>query len=70
MKGKVPMNNHPRRANLPKIVVRHTHVAPCLLALLLLAPFNVTRAQFSYVTNNGAITITRYTDFSLAVTIP
>ena len=39
------------------------------LALLLLTPL-AAQAQFTFVTNNGAITITRYTGSGGAVVIP
>ena len=46
-------------------------LVPGFLALLLLTPL-AAQAQFTFVTNNGAITITRYTGFGapVAVVIP
>ena len=41
-----------------------------MLLLLLLAVPAVAQAQFTYTTNNGAITITKYTGLGGAVTIP
>ena len=48
-------------------IVRAARVMPLLLLLTLPA---VVQAQFSYTTNNGAITITGYTGPGGAVTIP
>jgi len=42
----------------------------CLLATLLLALPVVVRAQFTFTTDKGAITITHYTGSSGMVTIP
>jgi len=50
-----------------------SHRSQCLawaVALLLLALQDVTQAQFSYTTNNGTITVTRYTGSGGAVSIP
>jgi hypothetical protein len=47
-----------------------TACATRLLALLLLALPAVVQAQFTFTTNNGAITITKYTGSGDAVTIP
>ena len=41
-----------------------------LLFLLLLTLPAVVQAQFTFTTNNGTITITRYNGFGGAVTIP
>jgi hypothetical protein len=47
------------------------HCAPRLLLLLvLLAPPGAARAQFTYTTQSGAVTITGYTGSGGAVTIP
>jgi hypothetical protein len=62
--------NTPARSNLRPIAVNHTLVGSCIVALLLLALPAVVQAQFTYVTNNGAITITIYTGPGGAVIIP
>jgi hypothetical protein len=55
--------------SLPAIV--RTSCAARLLPLLLLLTLPaVAHSQFVYTTNNGAITITGYTGFGGAVTIP
>jgi hypothetical protein len=43
---------------------------PALLVLLLFAAPTVVQAQFSYTTNDGAITITAYLGAAASVTIP
>ena len=47
-----------------------TSYATWLLPLLLLTPPSALQAQFTYTTNNGAITITGYAGTNPAVTIP
>jgi len=42
----------------------------CLALALLLAPPATVQAQFDYTTNNGAVTITGYTDSNGVVMIP
>jgi len=50
--------------------LRHNLTQTCLLVAALLAMPATVQAQFSYITNNGTITITGYTGPAGAVTIP
>lgn len=53
----------------PGLWRRHAVGAAALLALWLSLP-TLVQAQFSYVTNNGALTITGYSGIGEAVTVP
>src|SRR5665213_3292961 len=53
-----------------KANMRRSLILTCLLATVLLALPVVVQAQFTYITTNGAITITGYTGSGGAVSIP
>src|SRR5262245_13883057 len=48
---------------------RNSYTLPIIYLLLLVAPLGA-QAQYSYTTNNGAVTITQYTGPGGAVVIP
>src|SRR5512139_620079 len=60
------MSTERKRANMK---TTHHLFATFILAFFIVSTVTV-RGQFDYVTNNGTITITRYTGFGGAVTIP
>ena len=62
--------NNSRHSKLTHPCVPRGICVPCIVLLLALALPATLQAQFEFTTDNGTITITKYTGYGGAVTIP